>query len=450
METKTYDYLVIGAGSGGLASARRAASHGAKVALFESDKIGGTCVNRGCVPKKVMFNAANLAEEIEDMAAYGFQVEKKDFDWRALVHRRTAYIDRLHTIYHQNVERAGIDYVQGWARLVDAHTVEANGQHYTAPHILLPMGGKPDIPRGIKGAEHGITSDEFFQLEHLPRRVAVVGSGYIAVEIAGILNALGSEVSMFVRSDRLLRSFDVMLQDHLRDEMRAQGIQIHFNSAIESIEGKDGDELHFYCSNGLSHKGYDTLLWAVGRIPLTREMGLEAAGVELTRDGYVVADPFQNTTVPGIYALGDVTESPALTPLAIAAGRKLADRLFGGQKDARQLYDQVPTAIFSHPPIGTVGLTEREARAKYEDVKVYTSTFTNMYYALGEKKPKTAMKLIVHGEQEHILGIHLIGRNADEIIQGFSVAVRMGACKADLDATLAIHPTSAEELVTMR
>ncbi len=450
MANKKYDYLVLGAGSGGLASARRAASYGAKVALFEADQIGGTCVNRGCVPKKVMFHAASLAEDLQDLPAYGFEIERKGFDWKALVERRTAYIKRLHEIYHRNIEREGIDYIQGWARLIGPHTVEANGESYEAPHILLPMGGRPDIPHGIKGSEHGITSDEFFKLDQLPRRVAVVGSGYIAVEIAGILHALGSDVCMFVRSDRLLRSFDVMLQERLRDEMIAQGIHIHFNSAIESIEGKDGNELHFYCSNGLVHKGYDCLLWAVGRVPLTRNIGIETAGVEITREGHIVVDAFQNTTAQGIYALGDVTESPALTPLAIAAGRKLADRIFGGHNDARQLYDQIPSAIFSHPPIGTVGLTEREARSRYEDVNIYTAQFTNMFYALGDHKPKTAMKLIVHGKDEHILGIHLIGRNADEIIQGFAVALRMGACKADLDATLAIHPTSAEELVTLR
>jgi glutathione reductase (NADPH) len=430
-----------------------------------------------------MWYAASLAESFEEMEGYGFSVEQKGLDWSALVTRREAYIQRLRSIYEQNLVKDGVDLIRGFARFVELsseerakldhmeeseegdapsamhsasstplHTLEVAGEYYEAPHILLPMGGRPKLPSHIRGVEHGITSDGFFHLVNQPRNVAIVGSGYIAVELAGVLKALGSAVSVFARGHRLLGHFDVMLQEHLRAEMEAQGIKLHFDTVIESVEGRDGSELHFTCNNGERHGGFDCLIWAVGRAPLTRGLGLERLGVEMDESGHVVVDAFQQTTVQGIYAVGDITDSPALTPLAIAAGRKLADRLFGGKKEARQLYDLIPTVIFSHPPIATVGMTEREARSRYgdEQIKIYQTRFTPMYYALSSRKPKTVMKLIVQGEEERVLGIHLIGLNADEMIQGFAVALRMGACKADLDATLAIHPTSAEELVTLR
>ncbi|MEM1009001.1 MAG: FAD-dependent oxidoreductase, partial [Myxococcota bacterium] len=283
-----------------------------------------------------------------------------------------------------------------------------------------------------------------------PQRIAIVGSGYIAVELAGVLNALGTKVTLFARNNRLLRHFDLMLQEELCDEMKRQGIKIFFDTEIEGMKGERGKEIQFYCSNGKLHQSYDQVLWAVGRVPNTNHMELEHVGVERDQDGFILVDEWQNTSMPGIYAVGDATPAPALTPLAIAAGRKLADRLFGDIPDAKQPMDHIPTVIFSHPTIGTVGMTEREARTTFDQVKTYNTRFTNMYYAMTEHKPKTAMKVIVEGPQERVVGIHVIGLGADEIIQGFAVAMRMGATKADLDRTLAIHPTSSEELVTLR
>jgi glutathione reductase (NADPH) len=312
------------------------------------------------------------------------------------------------------------------------------------------VGGTPALP-DIPGAELGITSDGFFELEDLPRRVAVVGAGYIAVELAGVLNALGADVTMLLRKEHLLRSFDAMLRESLMEEMLNDGISILAGSQVAAVTKQDDGSLAIETTNGQRLQGFDQLVWAIGRTPLTVDLNLAAAGVNMTEDGFVPSDDFENTNVPGIYAIGDVTGKPALTPVAIAAGRRLGDRLFGGMQERRLVYEHISTVVFSHPPIGTVGLTEEEARASHGDaVKIYQTRFTPMYYAPLEHKRQTAMKLVTVGAQEKVVGCHIIGDGADEMLQGFAVAIRMGATKQDLDDTVAIHPTSAEELVTMR
>lgn len=445
---KNYDYLVIGGGSGGVASARRAAEYGARVALIEAHRLGGTCVNVGCVPKKVMWYAAEIAHALRDAAGYGFTVGAHDFDWAALKTRRDAYIARLNGIYADMLDKAGVDRVHGFARFVDAHTVEVNGERFSAPHIVIATGGQPLRP-DIPGAELGIDSDGFFALEQQPQRVAVVGSGYIAVELAGVFNALGSKVSMLVRGDYLLRPFDELIRDELMAQMQADGVELKLRTRLQKVSRGSAGTLLLSCDDG-STQEVDALVWAIGRRPNTARLNLAAAGVVSDDNGVVPTDAFQNTNVAGIHALGDITGRAELTPVAIAAGRKLAARLFRDQPDARLDYELIPTVVFSHPPIGTVGLSEAEARAQGNEVKVYSARFTAMYHALTEHRPKTAMKLVCAGADERIVGAHVIGDGADEMLQGFAVAIRMGATKADFDNTIAIHPTSAEEFVTMR
>lgn len=447
---REFDLVVIGGGSGGVATARRAAGHGARVALIEKDRIGGTCVNRGCVPKKVMWHAASIAETIEDARDYGFDVEAKGFNWSALRQAREAYLERLNGIYHRGLEASAVSEIAGEARFIDAHTVEVNGERLTAPHVLVATGSRPEVP-DVAGAELGITSDGFFELEREPKRAVVIGGGYIAVELAGLLNSLGSEVSLFLRGDTLLRRFDASLRDTLMEEMQKNQINILTSVHLQCIE-RDGEGLTLCIGNGERITGFETVIWATGRRPYTDGLNLETAGVRTNERGEITVDAFQNTTVPGIYAVGDVTGRLPLTPVAIAAGRRLADRLFGGKPEARLDYANVPTVVFSHPPIGTVGMTEEEARELYGEagVKVYQTRFTPMYHALTRRRSPTVMKLVTVGEREKIVGCHVIGLFADEIIQGFAVAVKMGATKGDFDNTVAIHPTSAEELVTLR
>ena len=445
-----YDLIAIGAGSGGLSVAERAAKHGAKCAVIEKGPLGGTCVNVGCVPKKVMWFGASIAHTLQDAAGYGFRFDPPSFDWATLKQARDAYVHGINGWYHTYLADSDIDEIPGTARFVDAHTLEVDGQQYTADHIVIAVGGTPTLP-DIPGAELGITSDGFFELEELPRRVAVVGAGYIAVELAGVLNALGSDVTMLLRKEHLLRNFDAMLRESLMEEMLNDGISILAGSQVAAVTRQDDGSLCIECTNGQRQEGFDQLVWAIGRTPLTADLNLAAAGLDVTAEGFVPSDDFENTRVPGIYALGDVTGKPALTPVAIAAGRRLGDRLFGGMKERRLVYEHISTVVFSHPPIGTVGLTEEEARATHGDaVKIYQTRFTPMYYAPLEHKRQTAMKLVTVGAQEKVVGCHIIGDGADEMLQGFAVAIRMGATKQDLDDTVAIHPTSAEELVTMR
>lgn len=449
MSSEAFDLIALGGGSGGLACAQRAAEYGARVAVIERGRLGGTCVNVGCVPKKVMWNAASVALGIGDAADYGFGISAGDHDWGALKRKRDAYILRLNGIYARNLEAKGIDCRAGAARFLDPHTVEVNGARLTAPHIVIATGGAPVVPP-LPGAELGITSDGFFELERRPARVAVVGSGYIACELAGAFHELGSEVELFIRKDHLLTHFDAMLGKSLMREMRAQGIAIHAHVTPAALRGRPGD-LTLAAADGAEFSGFDCVLWAVGRAANSGSLGLEAAGVARDAQGWVSTDGFQNTNVPGIHAIGDVTGRAALTPVAIAAGRRLSDRLFGGRPERRLDYGTIPTVVFTHPPIGTVGMTESEARARHGgEVKVYTSEFTPMYHAMTERKSRTDMKLVCVGPRERVVGCHIIGLGADEMLQGFAVAIRMGATKSDFDDTVAIHPTSAEELVTMR
>ena len=444
-----FDLLVIGGGSGGLATARRAARHGARVAVVEFDRFGGTCVNRGCVPKKVMWYAASLAHGLEDAADYGFDLQVSGHDWGRLVAARERYIERLNGIYAKNLDKDGVITIAGRARFVDAHTIAVGADHYTADRFVIAVGGQPVIPE-LPGAELGITSDGFFELTERPRRVAVVGAGYIAVELAGMLRGLGSEVTLTVRREAALRDFDDDLQTALMETLQADGVDVATGFTPARLEGEPGS-LTLTPEGGAAIRGLDCVIWAIGRRPLTAELGLEAAGVATDRGGYIPVDPWQNTNVEHVHALGDVCGRAELTPVAIAAGRKLADRLYAGQEDARLEYENIPTVVFSHPPIGTVGLSEKEARSQYGEgaIRVYRARFTPMYHALTEHKTPAVMKLVCAGEEERVVGCHIFGHGADEMLQGFAVAVRMGARKADFDATVAIHPTSAEELVTL-
>lgn len=448
---KEYDYIVIGGGSGGIASANRAAMHGAKVILFEGKEVGGTCVNVGCVPKKVMWYGAQVAETLHRYAGeYGFDVTLNKFDFATLKANRQAYIERIHGSYERGFDSNGVERVYEYAKFVDPHTVEVAGERYTAPHILIATGGHALYPN-IPGSEYGITSDGFFELDEVPKRTAVIGGGYIAVEVAGVLNALGSDTHLFVRKDRPLRTFDKDIIDVLVDEMAKSGPTLHTHANATEVVKNADDSLTISFDNGETVT-VDCLIWAIGRAANTSGFGLEKTGVELTERGNIYSDAFENTSVPGIYALGDVTGKLDLTPVAVKAGRQLSERLFNNKADAKLDYTDVATVVFSHPVIGSVGLTEEKAIAKYgsENIKVYKSSFTPMYTALGDNRQPSTMKLVTLGENEKIIGLHGIGYGVDEMIQGFSVAIKMGATKADFDNTVAIHPTGSEEFVTMR
>jgi len=444
-----YDYIAIGGGSGGLASAQRAAEYGARAAVVEPGRLGGTCVNVGCVPKKLMWTAAALGHALEDARGYGFELGAHAHDWARLKAARDGYVQRLNGIYAANLEKRKVDWLKGAARFLDAHTLSVGDEVLTAPHIVIATGGRPIVPP-LPGAELGISSDGFFELEARPASVAVVGSGYIAAELAGVLAALGSRVSTFVRHDRMLRSFDVMLSAALGREMAAQGIEL-VPHAVPAALARTTAGLELALADGRTFGEYDCLIWAVGRAPASDRLGLERAGVALYDDGVIIADKFQNTNVAGVYAIGDVTGREGLTPVAIAAGRRLADRLFGGQPERHLDYRLIPTVVFSHPPIGSVGLTEAAARELHgEAIRTYGAGFVPMHHALTEAKRRVELKLVCAGPEERIVGLHVIGHGADELLQGFAVAVRMGATKRDFDDTVAIHPTVAEELVTLR
>ena len=446
---REYDLLVIGGGSGGLAHAQRAAEYGARAGVIEYGPLGGTCVNVGCVPKKVMWYAAETRHHLEHAAGYGFDIHVSGHDWASLKARRDAYVTRLNGIYERNLDKRGVEYIQGAANFVDSHTLAVGDEHYRAERIAIATGGRPMVP-DIPGAGYGIVSDDFFMLEERPQRVLIAGSGYIAVELGGVFNALGSDVSIVVRKDGIVRSFDAMLGEEVMLAMQNSGIRFDTRVVPASVEKHD-DGLVMTSEDGRRFGPVDCVLWAIGREPNTDTLALDAAGVKTDDQGFIPVDKFQATNVEHIFALGDVTGAQALTPVAIAAGRRLADRIYGGMEGRHLDYRLVPTVIFSHPPMGTVGMTEAEARAEYGDaVNVYLSRFTAMYYALGEKKQTSVMKLITAGNDERIVGCHVIGDGADEMMQGFAVAIRMGATKKDFDDTVAIHPTSAEEFVTMR
>lgn len=486
MAAERYDLAVIGGGSGGLAVARRAAArYGRRVVLIEdSDRLGGTCVNLGCVPKKIMYNAASLMDAVREAApAYCVVPEGSDcasrwrVDWRGLVEKREAYLRRLDGIYGNNLEKDGVKVVRGRASFVDARTlrIKRSNSHpaeegedaredeiIRADRIVIATGSHPIIP-DIPGAEKGITSDGFFALTQLPRKVGIIGSGYVGVELAGVLHSLGAQVDLWCRKEGVLSHFDPMICKSVSEDMDKAGIKVRRMTQVTRIcnrpdeEGaggltvcfQQGDERH-------ECHGYDAVIWAIGRAPSTVGLGLETLkGLELDKAGHVVTDEYQNTTVEGVYSLGDVAGRYPLTPVAIAAGRKLVDRLFGGDAEAKLEYQDIPTVVFSHPePCGAVGLTEPEARAKFGDaaVTVHETRFVNLYYSMmdGERKHSTHYKLVCVGPEERVVGLHLYGRSSDEILQGFAVAIRMGATKEDLDRCVAIHPTAAEELVTLK
>ncbi len=450
--TQKYDYMVLGAGSGGIASANRAAMRGAKVLLIEAQELGGTCVNLGCVPKKVMWYGAQIAEAIKLYGAdYGFDTTINQFNWSKLVESREAYIERIHGSYRQGLANNGVTLVNGFGRFVDSHTIEVNGQHYTADNILVAVGGRPTIPN-IPGAEHGIDSNGFFALKEQPKRVAVVGAGYIAVEIAGVMHALGSETHLLTRKHAPLRHFDDTMVETLVDIMAQEGPTLHTYSITKEVIKEDDNSLTLVLENE-TNLNVDCLIWAIGREPTTDKINAAAAGIQLNDKGYVPVDEYQRTNVPHIHAVGDIMEGGIeLTPVAIKAGRALSERLFGGQPEAKMDYSLVPTIVFSHPPIGTVGLTEQQAEEQYgkDNIKIYNSSFTAMYTAVTSHRQQTRMKLVCAGPEEKVVGLHGIGFGMDEILQGFAVAIKMGATKAQFDAVVALHPTSAEEFVTMR
>jgi len=466
-----YDYLVIGGGSGGVSSAKRAAiNYQKKVAIVEAAEWGGTCVNVGCVPKKIMFQAASVLEMVNHEAAH-YEIgvsETAKFDWKTLKDKRDKYIVRLNGIYLNGLRSAGVDVLEGWGTFVDAHTVNvarADGSTtqttVTAEHILIAVGGKPMVPADTPGMEHVITSDGFFALTEQPETVAVIGAGYIAVELAGVLNTLGSQTHLVVRKGKALRTFDPEVSDFLDAQMVKQGIHIHRHTGgvakVELMGGENGGKKKVITTvSGETLDGLDCVLMAPGRVPNTDGLKLEAAGVVMNKKGEIIVDDFQTTNVENIYALGDVCDKGfELTPVAINAGRRLCDRLFGGQTQQKTSYENVPTVVFSHPPIGTIGLTEPQAIAKYgeDNLKIYKSTFVNLFYSMfnmePSEKPKTFMKVICAGTTEQVVGLHIVGLAADEMLQGFGVAMKMGATKADLDACVAIHPTASEELVTL-
>ncbi|CAO1622855.1 unnamed protein product [Sympodiomycopsis kandeliae] len=462
-----YDLIVIGGGSGAMGMSRRAAKYGVKVAVIEEDgRLGGTCVNVGCVPKKLMWHAADVRGAVQHAPEYGFPgTEVKPFDWKYFAEKRDNYVKRLNGIYDNNLKKDHVDYISGHAELTGPNEVEVSfrdeqghfgkKQKLQADHICIATGGRPVIPseEEVPGASLGITSDGFFDLKEQPKRVIVVGAGYIAVELAGVFNSLGTETHLLCRHDTFLRSFDPIIAETLQEHMTNTGLKVHRKTQVKKVEGEKGGPLTIHLSTG-STLEVDCLLWAIGRRPNTDGLGLETVGVKTDDKGDIIVNELQETNVPSITALGDVCGKALLTPVAIAAGRRLSNRLYGPEplrgKDFLS-YENIPTVVFSHPTSGTVGLTEQEAKDKYgeSEVKIYKSRFTAMYFGMLEHKEPTAYKLVCVGKEEKVVGVHIIGMGSDEIMQGFAVAVKMGATKKHFDDTVAIHPTSAEELVTM-
>ena len=453
--TQHFDYLAIGGGSGGIASANRAAKLGKKAAVIEAKYIGGTCVNVGCVPKKAMWYAGQISDALKYATDYGFSdyitQGVKQFDWAKLVANREAYIERIHAAYQRGFDANNVTVIDGFAKFVNKSTVEVNGELYTADHITIATGGRPSIP-DVEGAEHGINSDGFFALTEQPKSVAVVGAGYIAVELAGVFYALGSETHLLVRKEKPLRGFDDMLSNTLVEQMAKHGPTLHTNSTPQRIEKLADGRLVVHFTNGESLAPVDCLVWAIGRDPATDNINIESTGIKLDERGFIPTDKFQNTNIEGIYAVGDNTGRAQLTPVAVAAGRRLCERLFNNIPNEHLDYSGIATVVFGHPVIGNVGLTEAEAVAEYgaDNITVYNSQFTALYQAITEDyRDPTRMKLICAGSEEKVVGLHSIGFGSDELLQGFAVAMKMGATKRDFDNTIAIHPTSAEEFVTM-
>ncbi len=446
--TQAWDLVVIGGGSGGLACAQRAARHGARVLVAEPGPLGGTCVNAGCVPKKIMYHAAELAHGIADAADYGFSLSLAGHDWAALKSRRDAYVERLRGIYLENLTTSGASLVRERARIAGRGRVAIGGSTHAAKHIVVATGGRPLVP-ALPGAVAAITSDGFFALARMPATIVIVGSGYVASELSGVFAALGARVTVAIRADRILSSFDEMLSTRLMEAMRADGIEI-VTHAIPTGLATAADGYGVVLADGRNLGPFECIMWAIGRMPETAGLGLAEAGVQLGDCGEILTDLRQDTTAAGIHAIGDVTGRSELTPVAIAAGRRLADRLFGGAGDRHLDYRLIPTVVFSHPPIGTVGLTEAEARAAHGDsVETFRHDFIPLYHGITARRRRAEVKLVTAGGDRRILGLHAIGMGADELLQGFAVALRLGATKRDFDDTVAIHPTSAEEIVTL-
>ncbi len=442
-----FDLFVIGAGSAGVRAARMAGAAGVRVAVAEDRYLGGTCVNVGCIPKKLLVYAAHFAEDFADAAGYGWKVAPDGFDWPTLIANKDTEISRLNGIYDRLLGNAGVTLIEDRATVAGPQEIRVGDRVITAERILVATGGWPHVP-DIPGRDLAITSNEAFHLEDLPRRVIVVGGGYIAVEFAGIFNGLGADTVQLYRGPHFLRGFDEDVRQCLAVEMRAKGVDLRFNANIARILG-DGNELRAELEDGTEIVA-DTILYATGRVPNTAGLGLEAAGVELAGNGAVKVDDRFQSTVPSIYAIGDVIDRLALTPVAIAEAMVLVDNLFKGA-DRGMDYSNVPTAVFSQPPIGSVGLTEAQAREAYADgIDVYVATFTPLKHTLTGREEKTLMKLIVDRVSDRVVGLHMVGAEAGEIAQGFAVAIKAGATKADFDATVGIHPTAAEEYVTMR
>ncbi|HEX6979971.1 MAG TPA: glutathione-disulfide reductase [Alphaproteobacteria bacterium] len=440
-----FDLFTIGAGSGGVAASRRAAAYGARVAIAEAVRVGGTCVLRGCVPKKLLIYGVHFAEELADAAGYGWTVDGARLDWAKLIAAKDRELDRLNGIYVKMLNDSGVRILEGHAQFVDAHTVEMGGRRYTAKHVLIATGGRPELP-AIPGVEHVITSDEALDLKTLPRRIVIVGGGYIAVEFAGIFHAAGVDVRLVIRAPMILRGFDDDLRAHLTGELMKKGIAIHPETRVERIDCV-GDGFHLVTDSG-ERIETDLVMYATGRRPNTEDLGLERVGIHVNKRGAIAVDEWQQTTVPGVYAIGDCTDRLNLTPVAIAEGRALAETLFN-RNPTKMDHTNVPSAVFSQPPIGTVGLSEASART-LGDIDVYRAVFRPMKHTISGRDERTLMKLVVDRASGRVLGAHMVGPDAPEIIQGVAIAVKAGLTKQDFDRTIAIHPTSAEEFVLMR
>ena len=443
-----FDMITLGAGSGGVASSRRAGSYGAKIAIVEESRIGGTCVLRGCVPKKLLVYGAQFADAFADAAGFGWSVAPPSFDWPSLITAKNNELDRLERIYVNMLKNSSVEIIEGRGVIVDPHTIEVAGRHYTAETILIATGGHPTVP-DIPGIEHVISSNEALDLPQLPRRIVIVGGGYIAVEFAGIFNGFGSEVVEIIRREELLYGFDDDLRISLAQEMRGRGIEIHTRTQIARIEKAAHEGYSVFTTIGQEISA-DLVMYATGRGPNTHGLGLDAVGVKTNDRGAVLVDEWQKTSVPNIYAVGDVTDRLNLTPVAIAEGRAIAETLYNNNP-MKMDHDDVPTAVFSNPPIGTVGLTEEQARQQYgDDVDLYCARFRPMKNALSGRDERIFMKLVVDGKTDRVLGCHMLGPDAPEIIQGLAIAVKCGASKRMFDQTVGIHPSAAEEFVTMR
>jgi glutathione reductase (NADPH) len=442
-----YDLFTIGAGSGGVRAARFAANFGARVAVAEERYLGGTCVNVGCIPKKLLSYAAHYHEDFQDAAGFGWSVGEPRFDWATLIANKDREIARLNGVYERLLNGSGVKILSARATVIDPHTVEVDGKRITAKHILVAVGGWPVVPQ-VRGIEHAITSNEAFHLKELPRRVVVGGGGYIAVEFASIFNGLGAQTTLLYRGDQLLKNFDADLGHTLAAEMKKKGVDLRFQVHLEQIRKNPAGDLTLVMTDG-STLDCDVLMNATGRAPNTRNLGLEAAGVKMGKDGAIEVDTHFQTSVPSIHAIGDAINRMQLTPVALAEGMVVADRLFN-TATRRMEYTNVPTAIFSHPNVATVGLSEAEARKQFGSVKIFRSSFKSMKHTLSGRDEKVMMKLVVDADSDRVLGAHMVGPDAGEIIQGFAVALNCGATKAQVDATIGIHPTAAEEFVTMR